>query len=146
MIVEFNRATKSNAAEIQRLYKQLVDDSNINVTEESLNLISNDKTNFLFVGKINGKVVTTAFVVLCLDVMYSIQPFAVVENIVVDSEYRNYGIGSQLMKFIKDFCKSNKCTKIMLLSSSHRAKAHTFFEKNGYNSDKKKGFVNYINQ
>ncbi len=146
MIVELNRATKSDAAEIQRLYKQLVDDSKINVTEESLNLISNDKTNFLFVGKITDKVVATAFVVICLDVMYSNQPFALVENIVVDSEYRKYGIGSQLMKFIKDFCKSNLCTKIMLLSSSNRTTAHSFFEKNGYCSDKKKGFVNYINK
>jgi hypothetical protein len=38
------------------------------------------------------------------------------------------------------------CSKIMLLSNSKRSEAHTFFEKQGFSSELKKGFVKYRSQ
>ncbi|MGE3758707.1 MAG: GNAT family N-acetyltransferase, partial [Pseudobdellovibrionaceae bacterium] len=89
-----------------------------------------------------GKIAATAFLVLCADVMYSNQPFAVLENIVVDSDFRRLGIGIALMSKIKDHCKEHRCTKVMLLRSEKRLEAHAFFRKCGYQDSSKRGFVN----
>ena len=78
--------------------------------------------------------------------MFNDQPFAVVENIVVDTEKRGLGYGKSLMGYLKSLGRKHRCTKIMLLSSVSRSEAHSFFKKCGYRSDVKKGFVNYINR
>lgn len=146
MQIDFFRANISDAKEIQRLYCQLVNDQNISVNENAVYAISQDDFNYLIVGKLGNKVIATAFLVICRDVMYADQPFAVVGNIVVDSQYQSNKVGPKLMDYLKVLCKSKKCTKIMLMSSSKRIEAHKFFEKCGYQSDLKKGFVNYINR
>ncbi|MGZ3788172.1 MAG: GNAT family N-acetyltransferase [Bacteriovorax sp.] len=146
MKLTFDRAHSSDAKIIEKLYKQLVNDPNINVTQEQIELLTNDKFNYLFVGRIDELIVATAFLTICRDVMYGNQPFAVLENVVVDSSYQNSGIGKNMMSFIKSHCKSLECTKIMLLSSSKRVEAHAFFEKCGYQGNLKRGFVNYINR
>jgi GNAT superfamily N-acetyltransferase len=78
--------------------------------------------------------------------MFCDQPFAVVENIVVDAGSRGQGLGRALMDHIKAEGLRRRCTKIMLLSSASRTEAHRFFESCGYRGEVKKGFVNYINR
>lgn len=146
MKIQFSRAVHGDAEKIQELYKQLVDDPNIGVSAKSIEKISKDENNFLITAKLEGEIVATAFLVICRDVMYSNQPFAIIENIVIDSKFRRRGIGKSLMNHLSSLCKAEKCTKIMLLSSSKRTDAHSFFEECGYKSDVKKGFVNYINR
>ena len=142
----FREAQPTDAADIQRLYLELVQDSNIRVSSESIRAIVNDEFNILVVGERSGTVVATAFMTICRDVMYGDQPFAVVENVVVTQSERGNGIGSALMDWLKLKAKSLRCTKIMLLSSSKRTEAHSFFERCGYSSELKRGFVNYINR
>ncbi|MGZ3775627.1 MAG: GNAT family N-acetyltransferase [Pseudobdellovibrionaceae bacterium] len=142
----FRIARPSDAQDIQGLYLELVQDSNIQVNPDSIASISNDEFNALLVGEVEGQVVATAFMTICRDVMYGDQPFAVVENVVVASSMRGSGIGTKMMDWIKVRSKSFRCTKIMLLSSSKRLEAHRFFEQCGYLSDAKRGFVNYVNR
>lgn len=146
MKIDFRFAKPSDAEEIQKLYQQLVNDKNINVTTAGIKNLVEDRSNFLVVGESEGQVVATALFTLCRDVMYGDQPFAVIENIVVSSNCRGSGYGSALMSHLKTLGREHRCTKIMLLSSASRSEAHTFFEKCGYRGDLKRGFVNYINR
>lgn len=140
------RANADDASEIQHLYMELVGDSNIRVDGSMIESLVSDDFNMVVVAERDGRIVGTAFVVICRDVMYGAQPFAIVENVVVKSSARGQGIGSALMEWIKAACKAKKCTKIMLLSSSKRPDAHRFFEHCGYRGDLKRGFVNYLNR
>jgi N-acetylglutamate synthase-like GNAT family acetyltransferase len=142
----FDRAQPSDAKEIENLYRQLTDNKDINVTAAAIQSIATDKSNFLLVGRERKRIVATALFTICRDVMFNDQPFAVVENIVVDIEKRGLGYGKSLMGYLKCLGREHRCTKIMLLSSTSRSEAHSFFEKCGYRSDVKKGFVNYINR
>ncbi len=142
----FRIAKPEDAPQIQRLYTELVQDPNIKVSPDAICVIANDQFSILVVGEKSGVLVSTAFMTICRDVMYGDQPFAVIENIVVSQSERNSGIGSQLMDWLKLKAKSERCTKIMLLSSSKRTNAHRFFERCGYSGDVKHGFVNYINR
>ncbi len=78
--------------------------------------------------------------------MYAEQPFAVVENLVVDQECRGYGIGQALLREAERFCLSRNGSKMMLLSSVSRVNAHRFFERVGFRGDRKRGFVKYRSQ
>jgi GNAT superfamily N-acetyltransferase len=142
----FRIAKPKDAMAIQSLYLELVNDSNIHVLPDCIAAIANDESNLLIVGDKMGKIVATALITICHDVMYGDQPFAVVENVVVSESERGQGIGSELMNWIKETCKARRCTKIMLLSSAKRPEAHEFFERHGYQSELKRGFVNYINR
>jgi N-acetylglutamate synthase-like GNAT family acetyltransferase len=144
--IVFCHAQAQDASRIQDLYLQLVNDSNINVMPEQIQKLEQDQHNFLFVGKKENVVIATAFLTICRDVMYGDQPFAILENVVIDMNARGSGIGQNFMKFIIAQGKLHRCTKIMLLSSSKRSDAHKFFEKCGFQGNSKLGFVNYINR
>jgi GNAT superfamily N-acetyltransferase len=137
------RASKDDAEDIAALYVQLVSDSAVSVLPERIVEISNDKNTALFVCEHNDRVLGTALVSLCVDVMYGFQPFAVVENVIIDSSARGQGIGTALLRHIETFCLASNCSKIMLLSSSQRELAHRFFERFGFVGSSKRGFVKY---
>ena len=139
-------AERVDAAALQSLYRQLTGDDNVNVTEFQIQVIEEDTRTRLLVCEIDGTVRATVLVSLCLDVMYASQPFAVVENLVVDQGYRGNGIGQALLHEVEQFCLSRNCSKMMLLSSVSRANAHRFFEHVGFRGDRKRGFVKYRSQ
>jgi GNAT superfamily N-acetyltransferase len=61
----------------------------------------------------------------------------------IDQDQRGKGYGSALMRHVERFCHDSDCSKIMLLSNSKRVEAHLYFEKQGFSSIVKKGFVKY---
>jgi GNAT superfamily N-acetyltransferase len=139
-------ADRTDAAALQSLYRQLVDDVNVNVTGTQIQVIAEDARTRLFVCEFDGEVRATVLVSLCADVMYAGQPFAVIENLVVDHRCRGNGIGQALLRAVEQYCLSQNCSKMMLLSSASRADAHRFFEHVGFRADLKRGFVKYRRQ
>lgn len=139
-------AARADAAALQSLYRQLIDDDNVNVTESQIQMIEEDTRTRLLVCEIDGSVCATVLISLCPDVMYASQPFAVVENLVVDRGCRGHGIGQVLLREVEEFCLPRNCSKMMLLSSVSRVNAHRFFEHVGFRGDRKRGFVKYRSQ
>lgn len=135
-------ALPSDASEIQALYGQLISDSAIRVTAEGIEALRDDREALLLC-EVDQVVAGTVMVHLCADVMYGMQPFAVVENLVVDAPYRKRGVGAAMLAAIDQFCLAADCSKIMLLSSVHRTDAHRTFLRAGYAGDTKRGFVRY---
>lgn len=111
-------AQPADRESIQRLYQILCPDEPINVLADRIEQISQDSSNYLFVVEDGGAVTATAFLTICLDPMFGFQPYAVVENIVVDAMVRGQGVGSRLLEHIEHVCRELHCSKIMLLSSS----------------------------
>ncbi len=141
------RAQAHDADEVDRLYAQLVDGPGIDVLPERLAELQRSTQAALFVvddeSDDGDGLLGTVFVALCPDAMFGRQPFAVVENIVVDARARGRGIGALLLAEVERFCLAADCSKIMLLSAIEREDAHAFFERAGYAGDRKRGFVKY---
>jgi len=74
--------------------------------------------------------------------MYGMQPFGIVENIVVLQSVRGSGVGSSLLAYVERLAHQADCSKLMLASSAARTDAHAFFEHSGFASNKV-GFVKY---
>ncbi|WP_226662391.1 GNAT family N-acetyltransferase [Microbulbifer aggregans] len=136
-------AEPADAQVISFLYQELVQDPKVKVLSERISDLKNDSNTALFVAEFGGSVCATALVSICSDVMYGYQLFAVIENVVVNSEFRGRGVGACLVGSIEEFCMQKDCSKIMLLSSIERTESHKFFEKQGFISSSKLGFVKY---
>jgi N-acetylglutamate synthase-like GNAT family acetyltransferase len=132
------------------LYRQLVcsvaPDTAIDVREDRIDEIRADPHNFLFVLEINDRIRGTAFLIPCLDPLYRHQPYAILDNFVIDAGQQGKSYGKMLMRYVEHFCVEADCSKIMLLSNSMRSEAHGFFERQGFSSGFKKGFVKYRSQ
>lgn len=140
-------AEPEDAAAITRLYVQLTQSAAVHVQAAELARLRNDASTRVLVSVGDaGEVIATALLCFCADVMFGAQPFAVLENIVVDEAYRRANVGSQLLTEIERLCEARDCSKIMLLSSAHRTSAHEFFERQGFTGATKRGFVKYRRQ
>jgi N-acetylglutamate synthase-like GNAT family acetyltransferase len=139
-------ARPDDAERIAELYKQLVSNPSVMVQPERIAAVSGDPNTALFVCDLGGQVQGSALVSLCADVMFGSQPFALVENIVVNEAIRGKGLGAVLLRHIETFCLAKNCSKIMLLSSVQREQAHRFFERAGFSGSSKRGFVKYRRQ
>jgi N-acetylglutamate synthase-like GNAT family acetyltransferase len=144
--ISVREAIGGDAVVLAELYRALVPNPYINVREDRLDAIASDPNNFIFVCQVDGVVCGTAFLTLCLDVMFGNQPYGVLENVVVDEAFRGKGIGSCLLAYVEEVCRTRDCSKIMLMSTSTRESAHRFFEQQGFLSANKRGFIKYRSQ
>jgi len=149
-MINIREAEPPDGATILELYRQLVrpvaPDLAIDVRAERIEQIRRDPHNFLWVIESDQEVLGTVFVTLCLDPMYSQQPYAVLENFVIHEHHRTKGYGALLMRHAEDFCYRANCSKIMLQSHGSRFQAHGFFEAQGFSAANKKAFVKYRSQ
>lgn len=137
------KAKPEDVLRLSELYNQLVNNTAIDVEPEQIQALYDDERSKLLVCEYQGEVVGSALVSLCSDVMFRKQPFAVIENVIVDVAAQGQGVGSALFQEIEIFCFNTNCSKIMLLSSAHRLDSHAFFEKQGFKGSVKRGFVKY---
>jgi N-acetylglutamate synthase-like GNAT family acetyltransferase len=141
------RAKRQDASAIEALYRLLVPaDDNIRVAPDHVAKLEHDPTNYLLVGDVGGVIAGSAFLTICLDPMYGSQPYGVVENVIVAPDERGRGGGAALMHAVEAIARAARCTKLMLLSTRHRHEAHAFFIRVGFDGERKRGFVKYLNR
>jgi N-acetylglutamate synthase-like GNAT family acetyltransferase len=139
-------AGERDADAIQSLYHELVGDGKTRVSREQVAILGRSPASFLLVVEAEGTVCATALLTLCADAMHGTQPFGVVENVVVARHLRGRGVGSRLLAHIERLAREHDCTKLMLLSGSHRPQAHAFFRNCGFAGETKQAFVKYRSQ
>ncbi|PWV94444.1 N-acetylglutamate synthase-like GNAT family acetyltransferase [Paenibacillus cellulosilyticus] len=138
-------AEASDVSELYRLYRMLLPNSKkLNVVEERIIEIRNDSKNFIYVYESDNKIIGTLTLTICLEALHGSMSYGVIENVVVDETLRGNGIGQQLMDYAERYCRSIRCSKIMLLSNSKRESAHHFFASIGYDSTVSKAFKKYL--
>lgn len=97
----------------------------------------------LLVATVDEQVVGTADLLVVPNLTHHGRAWAVVENMVVDHQWRRVGVGQTLMKEIIHRCREAGCYKIQLLSRKHRHAAHAFYQRLGFQSSAE-GFRLYL--
>jgi ribosomal protein S18 acetylase RimI-like enzyme len=69
------------------------------------------------------------------------RPYAVIENVVTDENFRRRGIGSQVLRALLERCWKRRCYKVMLMSGVGRAEVYAFYESLGFERNAKQAFV-----
>ncbi len=136
MDVDIREAKEQDLPAIMDLYKQFdaSDGEQLSIEEarqtfKKLNAYPDCK---LYVAVKDEQIVGT-FVLLIMDSLaHRGKPAGIVEDVVVDEQWRRKGIGKLMMQFAMDQCKRTGCSKLALSSNMQRTAAHQFYESLGF--------------
>ena len=122
---------------LMKLYMQLHNNPFPEKSDEIINLwdqILQDKNHHIIVAKEEGKIVSSCVCVIIPNLTHSQQPYAFVENVITDENYRGRGLATQCLNYARELAVKENCYKMMLLTGSKEESTLRFYQQAGYNS------------
>lgn len=104
------------------------------------NLLDNfeqDEHMHILVAEEDGKAVSSVQMAIIENLTHNVRPFAVIENVVTHSDYRNRGYASALLEKASEIAKGYKCYKVFLETGSNKESTLNFYRNNGFTIDEK---------
>lgn len=133
--------------ELLELYLYLHEDTVPEMTdylENTWNNIIQDKNHHIIVNEINGKIVSSCTCVIIPNLTRNIRPYAFIENVVTNKEYRGKGYATECLNYAKELSEKANCYKMMLLTGSKQEATLKFYKHNGYNDSDKTAFIQWL--
>lgn len=130
------QANKTNLSSILELYSQpSIDNGNILPIDKAQRLF--DKIccypNYkLYVAFYDNRIVGTYALLIMDNLGHLGAPSGIVEDVAVDPNYQNLGIGKKMMQHAMEICQQEGCYKLTLSSNIIRTQAHQFYESIGF--------------
>lgn len=94
--------------------------------------ISNDSNNDLLVVCLGERVIGFLQITFTQYLSHKGSKRATIENVRVDKDCRDLGIGTRLMNYAIELAKNNDCSIVQLTSDKSRKDAHRFYERLGF--------------
>lgn len=137
---------KEEINQLLELYTQLNND--IPIMDDRLlslwdNILSNSNYHII-VAIEDEKIVSSCTCVIVPNLTHNQRPYAYVENVVTDINYRNRGLATACLNYAKEIALNNNCYKIMLMTGSKRETILNFYKNAGYNSEDKTAFIMHL--
>ncbi len=106
--------------------------------------ILEDKAHHIIVAEEDEKIVSSCVCVIIPNLTHNQQPYAFIENVITDKEYRGRGLATQCLNYAKNIAMKENCYKLMLLTGSKKDSTLNFYRHAGYNSEDKTAFIQWI--
>ena len=138
---------ENELGELLKLYLHLHEKSVPEMTEHLKNtweMIVQDKNHHIIVNEIDGKIVSSCVCVIIPNLTKSIRPYAFIENVVTNEDYRGKGYATECLDYAKEIAVKSNCYKIMLLTGSKKETTLSFYRNAGYNSLDKTAFIQWL--
>ena len=132
---------------LMELYMQLHDDPMPEKTLEIMELwnrILKDKEHHIIIAEEDGKIVSSCVCVIIPNLTHNQRPYAFIENVVADKDYRKKGLATDCLNYAKEIAVKKNCYKLMLLTGSKKESTLNFYEQAGYNQNDKTAFIQWI--
>lgn len=139
--------TPSDLDGLLKLYTQLHGNEIPDKTDDVLllwNKIISDKDHYIIVAEEDGKIVSSCVCVIVPNLTHSQRPYALVENVVTDENYRSRGLATACLDYAKSIAQKENCYKIMLMTGSKKESTLNFYRRAGYNSGDKTAFIQWL--
>lgn len=94
-------------------------------------IILDENIGDIYVATINEKVVAMVNILYTISTALGTK-VAIFEDFIVDRNYRNQGIGENLIDFVFEDLNAKNFSRITLLTDNDNLKAHKFYEKKGF--------------
>jgi len=131
---------KDDIPQLAQLYKQFWgEESSIDTMYVKFDKFHENGSHILLSAIENNKLIGSVMGVICEELYGDCKPFMVLENMIVDNQYRNSGVGKALISELERRA-AEKCTQIILVTETNRIDACKFYESVGYKPDTHKGF------
>jgi len=140
-------ALKEDLNELLNLYLFLHEKNipeNSEHLENTWKTIIEDINHHIVVKEINGKIVSSCVCVIVPNLTRNIRPYALIENVVTNEEYRGKGYATECLNYAKEIAIKNNCYKMMLLTGTKNENTLAFYKSAGYNSDDKIAFIQWL--
>ena len=140
-------AVKEDLDELLNLYLFLHEKNipeNSEYLENTWKTIIEDINHHIVVKEINGKIVSSCVCVIIPNLTRNIRPYALIENVVTNEEYRGKGYATECLNYAKEIAIKNNCYKMMLLTGTKSENTLAFYKNAGYNSDDKIAFIQWL--
>ena len=140
-------AIKKDLNELLNLYLFLHEKNipeNSEYLENTWKTIIEDINHHIVVNEVNGKIVSSCVCVIIPNLTRNIQPYALIENVVTNEEYRGKGYATECLNYAKEIAIKNNCYKMMLLTGTKNENTLAFYKSAGYNSDDKIAFIQWL--
>lgn len=93
--------------------------------------INIDSSGTVLIMEIDNKIVGMGTIDILNDMFRNIR-YGYLNNICINPDYQNKGLGTILINEIEKYAKENNCEYLMLTSNKSRISAHKLYLKNGY--------------
>lgn len=139
--------TEKDLDGLLQLYTQLHDNP---IPEKTAGLselwekILADPNHHIIVAGEGEKIVSSCVCVIIPNLTHEQRPYAFVENVVTDKDYRKRGLATACLNYAKKIAEGENCYKLMLLTSSKEESTLNFYRRAGYNSNDKTAFIQWI--
>ena len=140
-------AVKEDLDELLNLYLFLHEKNipeNSEHLENTWKTIIEDINHHIVVKEINGKIVSSCVCVIIPNLTRNIRPYALIENVVTNENYRGKGYATECLNYAKEIAIKNDCYKMMLLTGTKNENTLAFYKSAGYNSDDKIAFIQWL--
>ena len=140
-MASIRKATANDIPRIIELYNELeagvtpADEESLASTQDvqaTFTKINSMPGHELLIAEEDGTVIGTMVLIIVPNLSHGARPWAIVENMIVDNQYRLRGIGRLLMEYAIDRARKAGCYKIQLLSNKQRHEAHKFYQSLGF--------------
>lgn len=132
---------------LMRLYTQLHSNPTPEKTADVLELwdrMIDDKHYHMIAAEIEGRIVSSCVCVIIPNLTHHQQPYALIENVVTDENYRKKGLATQCLNYAKEIALRENCYKMMLLTGAKEESTLRFYEQAGYNRKDKTAFIQWL--
>ena len=140
-------AVKEDLSELLNLYLFLHEKDipkNSSRLDNTWNTIIEDKNHHIIVNEINGKILSSCVCVIIPNLTRDVRPYAFIENVVTNEEYRGKGYATECLDYAKEIAIKNNCYKMMLLTGTKKESTLNFYKNAGYNSEDKTAFIQWL--
>ena len=143
MKIKIREIIQDDLEDLLKLYEQLGPNPFVQVDEHILtvwNKILQNKDYHIVVADVDGAVVSTCTCVIIPNLTHNQRPYAVVENVVTDQNFRGKGYATSCLDFAKEIAIKNNCYKLMLMTGSKKETTLNFYKNAGYTDKTKTAF------
>ena len=143
MKIKIREIIQDDLEDLLKLYEQLGQNPFVQVDEHILdvwNKILQNKDYHIVVADVEGKVVSTCTCVIIPNLTHNQRPYAVVENVVTDQNFRGKGYATSCLNYAKEIAIKNNCYKLMLMTGSKKEATLNFYRNAGYTDKTKTAF------
>ena len=143
MKIKIREIIQDDLEDLLKLYEQLGPNPFVQVDEHILTVWNNilqNKDYHIIVAEVEGKVVSTCTCVIIPNLTHNQRPYAVVENVVTDQNFRGKGYATSCLDFAKEIAIKNNCYKLMLMTGSKKETTLNFYRNAGYTDKTKTAF------
>ena len=140
-------AVKEDLNELLNLYLFLHEKNipeNSDYLENTWKTIIEDINHHIIVNEVNGKIVSSCVCVIIPNLTRNIRPYALIENVVTNENYRGKGYATECLNYAKEIAIKNNCYKMMLLAGIKNENTLAFYKNAGYNSNDKIAFIQWL--